>query len=281
MVAINIFRKCEFGGVFISSKVIYEMWGFNKQASRYPGQHSVVIDNDIIWKYDDHKFLESVIISKKLDRITFILLPQKEAITYINEIGDELERICFNIITYTEIPTIQPVCERRQIIDSTGTQIELRDRLKMHDEIMMKYSISSEELAEKIMLTPTPIKEYKAIYKEIFYILHNPHKVIQYMALYDLLQDKICNEGTQKRQETVRNFLGKNKERYSFVSFVERNDDSDKKEDNFSYLRNNIAHSTKAGIEEFMQTAEKISDKEISNLLVVLNDIILGNVSVE
>lgn len=30
-----------------------------------------------------------------------------------------------------------------------------------------------------------------------------------------------------------------------------------------------------------MQTAEKISDKEISNLLVVLNDIILGNVSVE
>ena len=265
----------------MNSKVIYEMWGFNKQAFRYPGQHSVIIDDDIIWKYRDHKFLESVIISKELDRITFILLPQKEAHTYIDEIRDDLERICFNIITYTEFPTIQPVCEIKQIIDSTGKQIELRDRLRMRDEMMIKHSIRSEELSRKIMLTPTPIKEYKAVYKEIFYILHNPHKVIQYMALYDLLQDKICDGGNQKRQETVRNFLGKNKERYSFVSFVERNDDSDKKEDIFSHLRNNIAHSTKAGIEEFMQTAEKISDKEISNLLVVLNDIILGNVSIE
>lgn len=98
------------------------------------------------------------------------------------------------------------------------------------------------------------------------------------MALYDKLHDMICKD--KKGQNTVTNFFGKNKERYQFVSFVPRSDDPKKNEDSFSHLRNNIAHSEQAGIEQFMRTAEGISDKEISELLFVLNDIIAGRVDV-
>lgn len=265
----------------MGSKVIYRMEGFNKQISHTTCRHSISIDNNIIWKYNNHDFLETVIIAKELNRMEFVLLPQREALDYMGEISDELERICFNLIAYTEIPTVQPVCVIEQVFSANGNQAILHDKINVRDEIMIRYSISAEELGEKIMQIPTPIKEYKTEYKEIFYILHNPHRVIQYMALYDMLQDKICNAETRKRQETVRNFFGKNKKRYPFVSFVERNDDSNKTEDCFSHLRNNIAHSKEAGIEQFMKTAEGISDRDISNLLVVLNDIIAGNVSVE
>lgn len=263
------------------SKVIYKMVGFNEQHTSYSTQRLVYIDDDIVWKYNNHEFLESVIISKELNRIEFILLPQKEAEEYLNAIADELERICFNIITYTEIPTYQPVCVRTQIVDASGKKIVLNDRMRMYDKVMLRVSVSASELANRIMKIPTSIKENKVEYTEIFYILHNPHKVIQYMALYDLLQDKICGEKTGKRQETVRNFLGKNNERYPFVSFVKRKDDPSKKEDSFSHLRNVIAHSKNAGIQEFLETTKKVSDREISNLLMVLNDIILGNVSVK
>lgn len=127
----------------------------------------------------------------------------------------------------------------------------------------------------------TPICEKKAEYKELFYILHNPHRAIQFIALYDILQGKICNDDERMRQETVTNFFGKNKTRYPFVKFVPRSDRPDKNEDTFTHIRNSIAHSKQAGIDEFLRTTEFISDEMISHLLSVISDNISGKVSVK
>lgn len=265
----------------MSSKVVYKMQGFNKDYLRGSCKKTINIDADVIWNYTEHSFLQNVIISKELTRMEFVLQEGKEAKYYLNEIGNELERICFNIIAYTEIPTIQPVCEREQIYNSDGSIMILEDRINIHDELTICNNYSADDLAKTIMEIETPITDKKAEYKELFFILHNPHRAIQFIALYDILQGKICNDDERMRQEKVTNFFGKNKARYPFVKFVPRSDKPDKNEDTFTHIRNSIAHSKQAGIDEFLRTTEYISDEMVSQLLRVISDIISGKVSVK
>lgn len=261
--------------------MLYKMYGFNKDYLRGSCKKKIIIDSNIMWKYPNHPFLQEVIIAKELTYMEFILIEGKEAKDYLSEISDELERICFNIIVYTEIPTLQPFCERAQIINADGTVMMLDDRLNIHDELTICNNYCADNLANTIMTIETPISAKKAEYKELFFILHNPHRAIQFIALYDILQGKICDAGERQRQEKVTNFFGKNRLRYPFVTFVPRNDNPDKNEDMFTHLRNNIAHSKQAGIKEFLETTEHISDEVVSYLLAVVSDIISGNVSVK
>lgn len=257
------------------------MLGFNKDYLRGSCKKKIIIDSDIRWNYPSHPFLQEVFISKELTFMEFVLQDGKEAKDYLIEIGDELERICFNIIAHTEIPTIQPVCEREQIINSDGTLMLFEDRLSIHDELTICDNHFADDLAKNIMKIETPISEKKAEYKELFYILHNPHRAIQFIALYDILQGKICCDNDRMRQEKVTNFFGKNKTRYPFVNFVPRSDKPEKNEDTFTHIRNNIAHSKQAGIDEFLETTEFISDEIVSQLLSVISDIISGKVPVK
>ena len=77
------------------------------------------------------------------------------------------------------------------------------------------------------------------------------------------------------------NFFGKNRTRYPFAKLVPRNGNPDKNEDTFTHIRNSIAHSNQAGIDEYLNTTEFISDEIISQLLTVISDIISGKVSVK
>ncbi len=136
----------------------------------------------------------------------------------------------------------------------------------------------ADDLAKTIMEVETPISDKKAEYKELFFILHNPHKAIQFIALYDILQGKICEGRKTMRQRDVTEFFRKNKEecpgKYPFVNFVSRNDRPNEKEDTFTHIRNSIAHSKQAGIDKFLKTTEAISDEIVSQLLKVISDII-------
>lgn len=267
--------------IYLSSKVIYEMRGFNKDYFRGSCRKKRMIDADIEWEYHNHSFLQAVYISKELTSMEFVLQDGKEARDYLYEIGDELERICFNIIAYTGIPTLQPVCDLKQMINANGTSMVLNDKMNIRDEVTICSSYSADELSQTIMTLDTPISDKKAEYKELFYILHNPHRAIQFIALYDILQGKICNDDDRMRQARVTNFFGKNKSRYPFVSFVPRSDNPDRKEDIFTHIRNSIAHSKQVGIDEFITTMDFISDEIVSQLLSVISDIISEKISVK
>lgn len=265
----------------MSSKVLYEMYGFNKDYFSGSCRKKIIIDSDIEFNYRFHPFLKEVHISKEITCIEFVLQEGKEAKNYMKEIEDELERICFNIIAHTEIPTLQPICERKQIINCDGTSIVIEDGISFHDDITVCKKYQADDLAKTIMEIETPISEKKAEYKELFFVLHNPHRAIQFIALYDILQGKICNDDEREKQIKVTNFFGKNRELYPFIYFVPRRDRPDKNEDMFTHLRNSIAHSKQAGIDEFLDTTDMISDEIISRLLLVISDIISGRVSVK
>ena len=110
--------------------------------------------------------------------------------------------------------------------------------------------------------------------------MHNPHKAIQYIALYDILIKLVSPKGKKAEQKYVSQFLGKNKERYKFAKFVLNNKDSNQKEDMLTHIRNNIAHSQNAGIDQFLKTTESITGKEVAYLLQIINDILSENVKV-
>lgn len=117
------------------------MLGFNKDYLRGSCKKKIIINSDIRWKYPSHPFLQEVFISKELSFLEFVLQDGKETKDYLFEIGDELERICFNIIAYTEIPTTQPVCEREQVINSDGTLMVFEDSLNIQDELTISMSV--------------------------------------------------------------------------------------------------------------------------------------------
>lgn len=87
----------------------------------------------------------------------------------------------------------------------------------------------------------------KAIYTEILYILQSPHRVVQFMGLYELMARKI-NKNEDIKQSKVHDFFRKNKDLYPFIEFSpSRKKYSKKEEDSFTSLRNAIAHSEQLG----------------------------------
>lgn len=264
----------------MSSQIRYKLEGFNISSQDANCSKFVTLKNNFKYSYKNHSFLESVFIDDTFSALTFTMLPGMEAINYLHEIGDELERICFNIITYSEVPTFKPLCYVEMITNEQGSEIKVKDNLSFVDKIEIRPEIEASEFYDSIMSKNTPLSENKATYKELFFVLHNPHKVIQFIALYDILQNLICSADERNKQKRVRDFFGKNRNKYSFVHFHQSNDDPNKKEDTFSHLRNIIAHSKSAGIDKFLEISQRITSREISNLLQVINDIIAGETEV-
>ncbi len=257
----------------MNSYIKYSMYGFNrKNKANINGNHFeyTLCDNDP-YIYHDHPFLKSVYISDHITDITFYFLDGKEAKDYISEVEIELERICFNLISHSELPILQPYCVRELIMNADGSRAELRDSLKLKDELFMFKTLSAKSLYECGMEHNTNFQENQALYKELFWILHSPHKVIQFMGLYDIMASLISTPISQQR---VHDYFGKNRNRYPFVAFYPSQKDPSKKEDSFTHLRNGIAHSKQVGVDKYLQIADGVSDNHIKQLLIVINDLL-------
>lgn len=66
--------------------------------------------------YKDHPFIDSVYIDDEFTYISFDLKNGLNPDDYIGEINDDVERICFNIIAYTNISTSSPCCKLYEIV---------------------------------------------------------------------------------------------------------------------------------------------------------------------
>ena len=66
----------------MSSKVLYEMHGFNQDYFIGSCKKKSIIDSDIEWNYRNHPFLQTVHISKELTCMEFVLQEGKDAKVY-------------------------------------------------------------------------------------------------------------------------------------------------------------------------------------------------------
>ena len=261
------------------STITYEMHGFNKSMKDGVVTSTVEMKDNQCYTYIDHPFLETVYIDDKFDKISFTLKKGLLAKDYISRVDDELEKICFNILIHTEIPVFQPICRLLEVKDENGNecQMALHEYLGLHEKVLIKRCCDASKIYEKITTNIVDISNNKVKYKELFYILHSPHRVIQFMGLYEQMASMICSPIQQSK---IHDFFGKNKQRYSFINFIESRKDPSKKEDSFTFLHNSIAHSEQLGVEEFVNISKSISDELIRNLLLVINDLICGDVKI-
>ena len=78
----------------MSSQIKYKMHGFNISKRGSSSSSFITLKNNSEYYYENHDILESVFIDDKFSTLTFTLLPGKEAKDYLDEISDELEKIC-------------------------------------------------------------------------------------------------------------------------------------------------------------------------------------------
>lgn len=253
----------------------YLMYGFNhKNNTECDGkQYEYTLSDNEPYIYSNHDFLDKVVIDKNITSITFYLKPGLSCKEYINKIHIELEQICFNLIVHSELPINCPVCCLELTTDEFGNeiQLEINERVALYDKLIMFKDISTQSLYNAAFNHVTNFNKHESIYKKIFWILHSPHKVIQFLGLYDLMATLIHDPISQKK---VHDYFGKNKNKYPFIEFKKSRKDPKKMEDSLTYLRNEIAHSEQMDIKEYLNVSEKISHTHIQYLLKVINDII-------
>ena len=257
----------------MNSYVKYSMHGFNrKHKTNINGNHfEYTLKNNSPYMYQDHSFLESVYINESITEITFYLQSGKSCENYMEEISKELERICYNLITHSELPILQPICHLETAVDDSGSKIQFNDYITLHDECFIFKTIDAKTIYDNGLKFQTNFEKYEAKYKELFWILHSPHKVIQFMGLYDVMAELICSPISQKK---VHDYFGKNKNIYPIIKFEPSRKDANKMEDSLTHLRNAIAHSEQMGASEFINISNSISDTHIKYLLIVINNLL-------
>jgi len=257
----------------MKSYVKYSMHGFNRKhkVKLNENHYEYTISDNCPYVYKNHLFLDSVYINEQITEITFYLQSEKSYKNYINEISNELERICFNLIAHSELPILQPYCLFEIGINEDGSEIHLNDKLNLREECFIFKNIPAESIYDSGLGHQTDFEKHGVTYKELFWILHSPHKVIQFMGLYDIMAQLISSPISQKK---IHDYFGKNKSRYPFIRFLPSRSNAEKMEDSLTYLRNAIAHSKQLGVYEFLYTSETISDTYIKYLLIVINDLL-------
>jgi hypothetical protein len=262
----------------MAGSITFRMYGFNRSNGAENVTSKITLEKNQKHRYESHPCISSIYIDDNFSMITFELKAGCSPKECRSVVCDELGKICFNIISKTEIPTFQPICEieAMKYEDGSDCEIEIHDNIKMRDSLLIERSLEADSVYKTVLNEQVEIAEHKAEYKDIFYILHNPHRIVQYVGLYDIMAEMIHSP---IRQNKVHDFFGKNRERYPFVEFRPSRKDPKKKEDSFTFLRNTIAHSKQEGIAEFLSVSQNISETDIRRILIVINDLICGNVN--
>lgn len=262
----------------------YTMHGFNRQYQKCDGKWEITLENNQEYLYQNHPFLYSVFIDEHLTSITFNIKEGLRLADYASEIGSELEKITFNLISRVpNLPINKPLCHPEIAIDYDGTKINVRanDFLELKDEIFILQTQSAKSIYEMGIANQVALKENSGEYNKMFCILQCSDRVIQFLGLYDMMANLISQRYSTSHkgiQEKVHNFFGKNREKYPFIQFYESDKCNKKKEDSFTYLRNKIAHSMQAEVGEFLEKSQGISFECIQKLLVIINDLLCEKV---
>lgn len=265
------------------SYVRYRMHGFNKQLPKCNGKWALTLKNIREHNYKNNPIFNSVIIDEHLTSITFYLNDGLSWKDYYAEIGYELERVTFNIIS--RVPNIcisKPLCTFEVATDTNGQQIktEMHDGMGTYDELDFIKTTSIDTIYEAGLNYPVAIKEKHKIYKEVFCILQCSDRVVQFLGLYDIMSKLISDMYSTEHkgaQDKVHDFFGKNKSRYPKVNFYDSSK-GNKKEDVFTHLRNKIAHSMQIGVGEFLEISSGLTFECIQGMLIVINDILCEDV---
>lgn len=244
------------------------------------GFSGLSLENNEPFETKNSPYIESIKLSDNLDTITVNL---KKDVDF-NQDREKREKIelflkemLFNLIIKDEVDIDCPKWRLENVCGNN--KIALFEGIHCEEEMMVDRQQNSKPIYDFIVNSPTAIENNQLLYKRIFNILQNPNLIVQFMSLYEILYEKIqdiIDEGYG--QEKVVLYLEHNEAKYPFVKFMpsRKKSKKGKKEDCFTYLRNQIAHCEKKDdVEEYKKIGLEITTRKIKGLLIVLNDVIM------
>jgi len=245
--------------------LICNLYGFDKLV--LSDNQSYVINNELIKSISIDDNLKSMYIELQ-DNITYT--------GHEEEIRNYLYHICFNLIIKTEICYNVPVYSIN-LIHENNKPITIRENLGIRDSLTIIHNFSAQSIYDKIVNSPTNIKENFVKYERIFKTLHNPNNIVQFMSLYQFLMELLQGSRPHVSQKSVINYLKNNKDKYDFLYFKPtRKEGENFDEDCFTYIRNEIGHSEETNnLNLYKQLGSQITQQLIKNLIIVINDVIM------
>lgn len=224
----------------------------------------------------DNELIKSMSID---DNLQSIYVELRDNITYTGhekEIENYLYHICFNLIIKTEVCYTMPVyCIN--LIHENNKPMTIKEDIEVHDSFKIIHNSPAKPIYDKIINSPTNIKENFIKYERIFKTLHNPNNIAQFMSLYQFLMELLQGIRPYASQKSVIKYLENNKDKYTFLYFKQtRKKGEEFEEDCFTYIRNEIGHSEETNdLNLYKQLGSQITQQLIKNLIIVINDVIM------
>lgn len=262
-------RKLSIKNTKPKNYLICDLYGFNNLVLNKNEKNE--INNEIIKSIFIDKNLESMFIELQ-DNITYTEHEQ--------EIKTYLYHICFNLIIKTEVCYNKPVYLIREIYEN-NKPIIFKDYLRFRESLEFTRNFDAESIYNKIIKSPTSIKDNFMKYERIFKTLHNTNNIAQFMSLYQFLMELLKKHNNEKiiSQTLVIIYMKKHRHKYKFLSFEKtRRIGKNYKEDCFTYLRNEIGHCEESNdLNLYKELGSKITQQLIKNLIIVINDVIMDS----
>lgn len=235
-------------------------------------------DNSEYYPIDTHLF-KSIYLSDDLKQMTVEL---KDGITYEEcntEIEAYLNQICFNMIINSNVDLNSPNRTIEIIQDKENNyaqkEVKIFDYATFREELFIQKDIEANSFYESIVNKPTAMDKHFLLYERIFKTLLNPICVVQFLSLYQFLNELLSKEKPHPAQANVVRYIQNHKDRYPHISFKPSRKDG-KDEDSLTYLRNEISHAEDTNdYNLYTDLGTQITDFQIKQIIIVLNDVIM------
>ena len=226
----------------------------------------------------DNQYIHSIYFD---DKLTVILQDGIFYNEHENEIELYLDYICFNLIIQDGVEIQCPL--RRLKIVKDGSNMLMHDCIGINDKLEIETKVPAQNVYQKVVNSPTVITTKHVLYERIFKTLQNPNIIIQFMSLYQFLMELLSDGENRVEQKHVVKYFEANAKKYNFITFKPtRRLNGFWNEDDFTYMRNKIAHiEATNNIDEYRSLGKQISPYLIQKIIIVLNDVIIQKYSLE
>lgn len=247
------------------------------------GLKNFVLTENSPFEVENNQYIEAIQLDNNLTKMTLYL---KDGVHYDDkaaEIDFFVKQIIFNLITKTETEIMCPDWYTEGVFENG--ELKIAEHIKIRESIAVFRSYNAESIYDTVVNSPTAIRKHAILYERIFGILQNENLVVQFMTLYQILLEETSRLAGSKShgQGNVVNYLKVHESKYPFVQFQPSRDPRKKDkngkildEDTFTYIRNEIGHCEETNdLIAYKQAGLQITNAQIKNLLIVLNDVIL------
>ena len=146
----------------MNTTIVFTMFGFNSKS------RNIKLTENNKYNYSNNRLFKSVFINDNISEITFELQPDQTFENHEEEIYIELERICFNLIIYSELRITQPYCKLKSV--KSDSKIKLNDTLSFKETINLEIPLSAASIYKQALESSNAVNNYEYIYKELFII---------------------------------------------------------------------------------------------------------------